>query len=261
MTRKKEVVKSRYPEFYHKKYYQNYGVFIKGMQLVGDFRGFIGANVHKGDSVLDIGCGRGEVLFFCRMLGAKCFGIDSSREAIRMAKKNLGGYLKKGLMEVVLMDVKGLKFDDNSFDIVVMMDLIEHLYPDEVERVLFEIKRVLRPGGKLLIHTSPNKNNIQIVKFLAHLFGLRLVSESYHVNEQTPRELAARLGRYFSSVVLRTIKDRNYFLGQMNERGMVLKRIARMADFFYDSRSVGYLMKFSVFSNFLATDVYAVCQK
>jgi SAM-dependent methyltransferase len=53
-------------------------------------------------------------------------------------------------------DAKQVPFADGLFDRVLMFDLVEHLYPWELDRAIGEAKRLLRPGGRLIIHTAPN---------------------------------------------------------------------------------------------------------
>jgi cyclopropane fatty-acyl-phospholipid synthase-like methyltransferase len=55
------------------------------------------------------------------------------------------------------MDVKALQFADAFFDVVFMMDVVEHLYPHELAQAFDELQRTIRPGGLLVMHTSPNK--------------------------------------------------------------------------------------------------------
>ena len=56
-----------------------------------------------------------------------------------------------------MADAKGLPFDSAHFDRVLMFDVVEHLYPWELDRALAEIRRVLTSDGRLVIHTAPNR--------------------------------------------------------------------------------------------------------
>ena len=53
-------------------------------------------------------------------------------------------------------DAKELPFLDASFDVVRLVDVYEHLHPFELDFTLSEARRLLRPGGRLLVHTGPN---------------------------------------------------------------------------------------------------------
>lgn len=91
--------------------------------------------------ILDVGCGTGTMLTHLAAYG-KAQGVDIDEEAI--------GYCRdRGLTEVRLGSAETLPFEDESFDLVTALDVIEHLDDDTV--ALREIRRVLRPGGLVLV--------------------------------------------------------------------------------------------------------------
>jgi SAM-dependent methyltransferase len=114
---------------------------------------FAAAEVASGMKVLDVGCGRGEILRHCSSLGAEAFGVDYSAVAAGMAS-DLGADGDE--VRVSLADAKALPFQSGSFDRVLMFDLVEHLHPWELRQALSEARRLLRSGGRLVIHTAPN---------------------------------------------------------------------------------------------------------
>ena len=105
------------------------------------------AEVAPGMRVLDVGCGRGEVLRRCADLGVEAYGVDYAPVAVQMARE---------AGSVCRADAKRLPFEALSFDRVLMFDLVEHLHPWELDRALAETRRVLRSDGRLIIHTAPN---------------------------------------------------------------------------------------------------------
>ncbi|MEA3339714.1 MAG: class I SAM-dependent methyltransferase [Chloroflexota bacterium] len=115
---------------------------------------FEAAEVGRGMRVLDIGCGRGEILRHCAELGAWACGVDYAPVAARMARRLAAA--GEDAWGVYLADAKRLPFPPASFDRVLMFDLVEHLHPWELDRALAEARRVLRPDGRLIIHTAPN---------------------------------------------------------------------------------------------------------
>jgi SAM-dependent methyltransferase len=96
--------------------------------------------------VLDIGTSTGTNL---RMLNnlqfTNVFGLDKNPLAISFCKK-------KGLKNVELGDVSALPYADNSFELILATDILEHIEDDQ--RAVGEIKRVLNPGGWALF-TAP----------------------------------------------------------------------------------------------------------
>ncbi len=123
-------------------------------------------------SLLEIGFGRGEFLRHCATRCDRVSGIDYSAAACDIARDTLRDLPNA---EVQVADCRALPFASDSFDRVYSGDVIEHLsYPDGV-RMLREAWRVLKPGGFLLIHTSPNSIFMRYVYPLAKIV-LRAVS-------------------------------------------------------------------------------------
>ncbi len=135
--------------------------------------------ITPGMRVLDIGCGRGEMVLYAAKRGAKAIGIDYATEAIKLAKLVLMKQKKEIAknMQFLIMDAKKLKFSSNSFDLIIMTDVVEHLYPEELDNVFNECKRVLKPGGKMVIHTAPNRlfNDIGY-RYYSYIVGRMVVS-------------------------------------------------------------------------------------
>ncbi len=97
--------------------------------------------------ILDIGCGTGQTLSFLKTIfpKAKLFGLDQSRTAVRFAQNRGHHLVKEG-------DALHLPFPKETFDIVLLLDVIEHIQDDR--QALTEAKRVLKKRGVILI-TSP----------------------------------------------------------------------------------------------------------
>jgi SAM-dependent methyltransferase len=98
----------------------------------------------KPTAVLEIGCGTGETLDFLKKIlpESSIYGIDHSQVAVAFSKKVDG-------VSVVLADAAKLPFDNSSFDLVLILDVLEHIADDSL--VIREINRVLTKGGKLVI--------------------------------------------------------------------------------------------------------------
>jgi SAM-dependent methyltransferase len=97
-----------------------------------------------GCRVLDAGCGSGPLYAALRDRGAVVSGIDASARMLGLARRRLGG--DADLHQVDLRD--RLPFDDGAFDVVVS-SLVLH-YLEDWNPTLAELRRVLRPGGRLI---------------------------------------------------------------------------------------------------------------
>lgn len=139
--------------------------------------------LNRGSRVLDIGCALGYFLKLSDDLGCDTYGVDISEYAIDHAKKQTKAKL-------YIHDVnKGLPmFPDNTFDLVILFDIIEHL--DTPFWSLKEIYRTLRTDGKLII-TTPNLNAVD--RFLRTILGKEKTWYGFlddsHLNLFTPLSL------------------------------------------------------------------------
>jgi SAM-dependent methyltransferase len=102
-------------------------------------------------TVIDLGCGHGALVYLAREAGYRnVTGVDLSREQVAEAQR-LG---IEGVVQGDLMDTLG-SLPDDSQDAVVAFDVIEHFRRDELLPFVDEVRRVLKPGGRWIIHT-PN---------------------------------------------------------------------------------------------------------
>lgn len=141
------------------------------------------AQLAEGLRVLDAGCGTGYGLKLIEEGGASgVVGVDIAEEAVaRAAELN-----DSELVEVLQADVGALPFADDTFDLVVCFETLEHL--DEQERAIRELRRVLRPAGLLAI-SSPNRE-------------VYPPGNPYHTHEFVPEELEQALASEFTNVRL-----------------------------------------------------------
>jgi 2-polyprenyl-3-methyl-5-hydroxy-6-metoxy-1,4-benzoquinol methylase len=111
----------------------------------------------RGLRVLEVACGRGGFVKELSRNGAQVTGCDFSLAALRVGKKKLQAPGNGTLAALIQGDAQALPFADESFDLVVSCETIEHV-PD-VRKALREMWRVARPGAKLFL-TTPNYANL-----------------------------------------------------------------------------------------------------
>lgn len=92
-------------------------------------------------NILDAGCGPGAMLPTLKKYG-EAVGVDISNDALKYAKK-------RG--KVMLGDITKLDFKDNTFDLVICMDVLYHMWVKDETQALREFYRVLKEGGVLII--------------------------------------------------------------------------------------------------------------
>lgn len=126
--------------------------------------------------LLDVGCGNGNAMERFKERNWKVKGTDFDPKAISEAKE-------KGL-DVYLGDLKEIAFPDNSFDLVFLSHVIEHV-PFPID-TLTECYRILKPEGHLVAIT-PNANSKSHKDFKHHWRGLEIPR---HLQIFTPNSLA-----------------------------------------------------------------------
>lgn len=128
-------------------------------------------------SVLEIGCGNGKLTRELARFGFQIVGIDTSSEAIRLAKS------LKGKVEFIKGDARELKFKDGQFDTVLCLHVLEHV--QDAEGLTRESFRILRNGGTLWLRL-PNGNSLE-AKMAGKYWFHR--DEPYHCHQWTDKEI------------------------------------------------------------------------
>ena len=122
--------------------------------------------------LLEYAFGSGSNTIHLLKCGYKVYGIDVSPHALNRTKKRIKEITDLSQPELFLLekDAKKIPFGDNSFDEIVAMSIISLLGSEEkIKYLLSEFKRVLKPGGKIIIdindHQSEfSKNKEQVEK-------------------------------------------------------------------------------------------------
>lgn len=209
---KKSLPSTLYTEEYFLTSCEGYDVFLEseGRHLSRRLKdAFTMANVQPGMRLLDVGCGRGEIIRHCMQMGVEAFGIDYAEVAALMTREVIAGEIQSNSKDqpsagVCRADAKFLPFPNNYFDRVLLFDVVEHLYPWELRHALLDIRRVLRDDGRLIIHTAPNRwyddYAYPLVRLFRHVMGegkdypkdpraITPANQEVHVNEQDIRSM------------------------------------------------------------------------
>jgi SAM-dependent methyltransferase len=149
---------------------------------------FIRNEVGTGNDVLELGCRFGDVLAMVADRN-RCTGADIDRSALDACARKLG------IPTVVANLNERLPFADTSFDVVILSEVLEHLpYP---AITLSEIRRVLRPGGRV-VGSVPN--GARLPNKIRFLLTDRVETDPTHLFHYSARTLGATLSSHFINV-------------------------------------------------------------
>lgn len=161
------------------------------------------AGLQPGEVLVDVGTGRGELLAVAMQQGAaRAVGLEYSEAAVALAHRTLQAQQVDA--EVLLADAREVPLPDATADLVTLLDVVEHLSPDELHQALREARRILKPGGRIAAHTFPNRLIYDVTYRAQRLLvpGRRSrwpaeprgdLEKSMHVNEQSRGSLRRAL--------------------------------------------------------------------
>ena len=134
----------------------------------------------SGKTLLEIGCGSGELAVWFALQGAQVTGIDVSDESIAIAKRRAE---ENGVAErtrFVATPAEHMPFEDASMDVIFINVSLHHL---EIDQALAECNRLLKPGGSFIaVEPLVFSDTIQRIR------ASKFVTKLYPIRQETPTE-------------------------------------------------------------------------
>lgn len=148
------------------------------------------------DFVVDFGCGNGLALYKCALRGTKRHtGVDLSPEAIASAKANP---LYGEGFDFICGDVASLeKLETDKADVAILFNIADNLLPEDTEKLLSQIHRILKPGGKLLLKLNPYITEEKITEWNIRRLDGELLDDGLFLLNRTDERWRERLSEMF----------------------------------------------------------------
>jgi SAM-dependent methyltransferase len=190
------------PEIYNETYFQRMRGADTGEAtnpLYDSFPSLVEDVSFQNMTILDLGCGRGELLYRFASRGATdLWGLDFSPAAVRECQSRLTGLLTDSVERRIIQAsaADSDTFLEQQFDLIFMMDVVEHLPPPILAQALRNCRVWLKQGGRLVIHTFPTLGPHRLYQALLTLSNQKdklAEMNAIHCNVQTRATLRQSL--------------------------------------------------------------------
>jgi cyclopropane fatty-acyl-phospholipid synthase-like methyltransferase len=232
------------PKFYDDQYYERmrgsdhysddnevYPLFDKALNLVKD-------KIVDG-TIIEFGCGRGELLRASLKAGArKVIGVDFSKTSIDLSQKYLEKHCQKESDRWELHCIDAAKFKtDESVQVVFMLDFVEHVPQDILDKVFSSCSHFLDQNGCIIIHTFPTRLPSRMYQYLVRK-GLIDNKEDIeiHINTQSRHSINEAVSK--ANLCLKKIwfeagylSDSNVTIGLITKYPLLKPRIGAFVKF------------------------------
>lgn len=173
------------------------------------------AECKGGDSILEVGFGSGLTFLNLNTMYRKIYGLDLSCDVKEVAQV----FAPLGIRpELRNGNVVEMPYPDNQFDTVLLISILEHLKPDELERAFSEIKRVLKPGGQV-VYGVPVERPFMVAMFALLGYNIR----KHHFS--TEKDVSQAAAKQFEQVKVTPMKSSPALFGNVYEIGHFVKPV------------------------------------
>ncbi len=159
------------------------------------------------NSVIDFGCADGNLLLLCSQYGtARHIGMDLSPQAIANASERLSAFSGQQSFQFICGGTEALQdLESSSMDAAILSNILDNLYPEDAHCVLTQMKRILKPKGRLLVKLNPCLSAEQISEYKIKLIGENLYDDGMLLWNNPTEEWDRILEQYFRRNKFKTI--------------------------------------------------------
>ena len=184
--------------------------------------------------ILDYGCGIGDLSFHLLSAGIACEGVDSSGDSVEYINRRFQGNKLWG--GALLPSGTSLPYPDDSMDLIICVETIEHILPEHVPVLLQELRRILKPISGQLFISTPHAESLA----LSQVYCAECSSVFHrfqHVSSFTKEDLATLMeensyattmcgsthfGEFQESFIKSPLEWNLRYLPRLGQRGLIL---------------------------------------
>ena len=166
-----------------------------------------------GENILEIGFGTGLTFLNLKDQYKKIYGLDLTADVQAITELFDRHEVKTELMNGSVLD---MPYEDNTFDTILLISILEHLKPEEQETAFKEMQRVLKPGGQV-VYGVPIERPLMV--FLFKVLGHDIRKEHF----STEGDVSLAAGKFLKPVNLINMKGIPSFTGAVYQVGHFVK--------------------------------------
>lgn len=180
------------PAYAHKNFIIDY-IFWQRLSVANNY---ILKNYDINSTILDFGCGTGVMSYNLAINGFNVTAIDLDLKPIQVLKENINYPQSIDFIEGNILDIQ---FNDKKFDVIVALDVLEHIPLDKLPLFLEKFKSLLNPNGVIIV-SGPTEN-------ILYKIGRKLAGNDFtgHYHETTISKIKTTFYNYYKVKTLKKL--------------------------------------------------------
>lgn len=166
-----------------------------------------------GESILEVGFGSGLTFLNLSQKYKKIYGLDLTCDVNAVKEVFASRQIYPDLQNGTVLN---MPYADNTFDTVLLISILEHLKPEELQQAFQEIHRVLKPNGQV-VYGAPIERPLMTFMFGVLGYNIR----KHHFS--TEKEVCQTAEKFFQKVKVMQMKATPAFMGNVYEIGHFIK--------------------------------------
>jgi 2-polyprenyl-3-methyl-5-hydroxy-6-metoxy-1,4-benzoquinol methylase len=193
---------------YQSRFPQVYFSFQHGPQIVE----LLGRHVAPGATVVDYGCGAGDLIAALLPAGYRVLAVDVSPDSVAAVERRFHGV--EGFLGAAVLSQGGS--GQPAADAAVVLEVVEHLYDDQLDALVTTLRTLVKPGGVVLFST-PNEEDLERAMILCPVTNT-LFHRRQHVRAWSAASLSDALARRGFAVLEARALDLKTLIGRSGWR-------------------------------------------